>query len=129
MAGRGKKKLAGGGDSGPGRALPFGVLLIDEHGIVLSYARAEEKRGDERLDDIVGKDFFTEVTPCAHVSGYREEFLRAVNGEGVIARFEFGFPYPNGARTVGVTFTCFWYEGRKLCLVTTGDVRKGVRRL
>jgi len=55
-------------------ALPFGVIQIDAAGIILSYNIAEAKISGREPEQVIGKNFFTEVAPCTNVQEFSGRF-------------------------------------------------------
>ena len=45
-------------------ALPYGVIKLDAHGVVLGYSATEATRSGRKKRPTVGLDFFHEVAPC-----------------------------------------------------------------
>lgn len=70
-------------------ALPYGVTLVDEHGVILFYNRLE--KGNINLASFLGKNFFTEVAPCIQIQEFYSQFLMSIHQIGLIADFRFHF--------------------------------------
>jgi photoactive yellow protein len=102
--------------------LPYGAILVDAEGNILFYNKYEEKVMGHNREDVLGKNFFTEVAPCAQVRDFYDQFKRAVGSLGVIATFEFHFPIPGRERHVEVTLSSFTHAGQALCLIIAGDL-------
>lgn len=47
--------------------LPVGVIVLDRDGRVAAYNRAESELAGTRPGDVIGRDFFGDVAPCAEV--------------------------------------------------------------
>jgi len=73
-------------------ALPFGVIQLDDDGLVKFYNKAETKLTGRGPDQVVGRSFFTEVAPCTN-----NRILRG--------RFEDGIAMKNLDCTIDYTFT------------------------
>ncbi|MCO4771929.1 MAG: PAS domain-containing protein [Deltaproteobacteria bacterium] len=73
-------------------ALPFGVIQLDDDGMVIFYNKAESKLSGRSVEDSVGRSFFTEVAPCTNNSLLR-------------GRFEDGIAMKNLDCTIDYTFT------------------------
>jgi photoactive yellow protein len=50
-------------------SLAFGAVLLDRSGKVVKYNKAEGMIAGRDPSDVVGKDFFNEIAPCAKASG------------------------------------------------------------
>ena len=55
--------------------LPFGLLELDAAGTVIRYSPAAEQNSPIQAQDILGRNFFTEVAPCEQVSEVKSRFL------------------------------------------------------
>jgi photoactive yellow protein len=82
---------------------PFGIIRLDRDGVVLSYNLYEESRARRRRQDVIGKNFFTEVAPCTRVQEFYGLFLAGVHDRNLNATFGFLFPFPHGDRHVDVS--------------------------
>lgn len=47
-------------------SLAFGVIQIDDQGIVKSYNKYESELGNTPIPEALGKNFFTQVAPCTN---------------------------------------------------------------
>lgn len=54
--------------------LPYGLLELDSHGLVLRYAPAFEQNPKVKADDVLGHNFFTEIVPAAQVKDCQARF-------------------------------------------------------
>lgn len=102
--------------------LPFGAILVDQNGIVHFFNESEERETGRERTDVLGRNFFTEIAPCAQVRQFHDEFRRTVGDTGSIAAFEFSFPTLERTRIVSILMTSFRYKGEVLCLITVGDL-------
>jgi photoactive yellow protein len=109
--------------------LPYGIIVIDETGKILYYNSREEEIANRRKEDVIGKNFFTEIAPCTQVQEFYGRFQETMHRVGLTASFSFHFPFPERAREVEITLTSFKKEGSNLCLISVSDVtEKGVLR-
>ncbi len=44
--------------------LPYGIIVVNGDGTILYYNAREEQIADRKKEDVIGKNFFTEVAPC-----------------------------------------------------------------
>ncbi|MEO1369682.1 MAG: PAS domain-containing protein, partial [Acidobacteriota bacterium] len=51
--------------------LPFGAIRLDADGAVVLYNAAESAISGRRKEDVIGRNFFTEVAPCTNVKSSR----------------------------------------------------------
>lgn len=86
-------------------ALPIGVITLDRRGNVLRYNRTEAEYARRSTDSTLGKNFFTDIAPCARVQDFQGRFeaFAAVNDDGY-ERFDFTFPFRWGHRAVEILF-------------------------
>jgi photoactive yellow protein len=102
--------------------LPYGIIVVDDTGRILYYNSREEEIANRRKEDVVGKNFFTEIAPCAQVQEFYGRFQETMHRVGLVASFSFHFPFPERAREVEITLTSFQKEGSNLCLIAVSDV-------
>lgn len=102
--------------------LPYGIIVVDEAGQVLFYNAREEQIANRRREDVLGKNFFTEVAPCTQVREFYGQFKETMQRAGVVASFHFNFPFTEKPRQVEITLTSFQKEGSTLCLISVSDV-------
>ena len=58
--------------------LPFGVVEVDSRGVVRQYNAAESAISGLDRDQVLGRNFFTEVAPCTAMPRLYGRFLRGV---------------------------------------------------
>lgn len=56
--------------------LPYGAILLDRSGRVLIYNKAEGHHAGHIPAEVLGRDFFAEVSPCAVDTPLYKEFLK-----------------------------------------------------
>lgn len=76
--------------------LPYGVVKLDAEGRILSFNRAEEKLSHLRSRDVIGRNFFTEIAPCANVRLFRGRFRRFLNSSGSLVQFTAAYCFSHG---------------------------------
>lgn len=79
----------------PNRAerLPFGAVLLDRSGKILKYNQAEGLIAGRSPDDVIGKDFFNDIAPCAKGKRFHGEFLKFFKSGQVNTLFDYEFDY------------------------------------
>lgn len=102
--------------------LPYGIIVVDETGTVLFYNAREEQIAGRRREDVLGRNFFSEVAPCAQVHEFYGRFRETMHRAGLVADFHFHFPFPGRPREVEITLTSFQKDGSNLCLISVSDV-------
>lgn len=55
-------------------ALPFGLLELDAVGTVVRYSPAFEQNPIVKSDDVLGRNFFTEVLPAPEIKDHQARF-------------------------------------------------------
>ncbi len=84
--------------------LPFGVIVLAGDGLVLAYNRAEEELAGRRSQDVIGRNFFTEVAPCTSVQAFQGQFTAFCQGPEPSRTFQFTFRFPAGPVKVQILF-------------------------
>jgi photoactive yellow protein len=74
-------------------ALPFGMMQLDEAGVILRYSAAETRLSGMTADECVGRSFFDEVAPCTHVAEFYGLFLDGVAASRLDVTFNFQFAF------------------------------------
>lgn len=85
-------------------ALPFGVIGLDEEGIVLRYNLYESRLARLDRNQVVGRDFFREIAPCMGADDFQRRYrgFIAEPGEEKSERFDFTFDFTFGAQHVSM---------------------------
>jgi photoactive yellow protein len=96
-------------------ALPCGAIQLDRRGSVLAYNKAEERLAGRRREDVLGKNFFTDIAPCTRVKRFFGAFEEGVARKQLNEVFDFTFRFPTGAREVRIRMiyseaptSCVW---------------------
>ena len=79
----------------PNRAeyLAFGAVLLDRQGKIVKYNKAEGLIASRDPAEMIGKDFFNEVAPCAKGKRFHGEFLNFHRTGQVNVMFDYKFAY------------------------------------
>lgn len=83
-------------------SLPYGVIKLDTEGTILAFNAAEAERSACLARDVVGRNFFRDIAPCAAVKEYEGRFRELVNSDKPSAEFSFVYPFPQGAARVHI---------------------------
>ena len=85
-------------------SLPLGLVVLDVHGQVVIFNRAEEQLAARSRDHVIGTKFFETVAPCMNVQELGGLFMEKVGRERIDTTVEmsFGFPFNEQARDVRV---------------------------
>jgi photoactive yellow protein len=102
--------------------LPYGIIVVDAEGKILFYNAREEEIANRRRENVLGKNFFSEVAPCTQVQEFYGRFKETMHSAGLVADFHFRFPFPGRPREVEITLTSFRKDDAPLCLISVGDV-------
>jgi len=73
--------------------LPFGAVLLDTAGRVIKYNKVECGISGRSPDQVIGKNFFEEVAPCAKGYAFYNHFFRAVAQGNINVVFTYKFDY------------------------------------
>ena len=82
--------------------LPFGAIMVNQHGDVLRYNYVESGISGRNAAEVVGKNFFNDVAPCAKGQVFYNHFFRAVADGHVNTMFDYQFDYKMQATNVRI---------------------------
>lgn len=99
--------------------LPFGVIRLDERGMVTTYNRYEEGFAGLNREDVLGRDFFREIAPCTSVKEFRGVFEKGARRGELSERFDFTFRFPEGERKVRIRMIATDHGGRGVWIFVT----------
>ncbi len=85
-------------------ALPFGALELDARGTVLAFNHPEEDFSGYARCDVIGRNFFKEIAPCADVQEFHGRFNDFLRGSELAERFHFTYGFPDKDVEVLITF-------------------------
>ncbi|MEM6413387.1 MAG: photoactive yellow protein [Pseudomonadota bacterium] len=83
-------------------SLPFGAIRLDRNGNILQYNKAEGIISGRDPQDVMGKDFFNEIAPCARGKRFHGEFLKFYKTGQVNTMFDYEFEYKMSAVKVRI---------------------------
>jgi len=83
-------------------SLAFGAVQLDRDGVILSYNAAESEITGRSPEDVLGKNFFTEVAPCTDTDAFHGKFRAGVESGSLNHLFEYVFDYQMAATKVQV---------------------------
>jgi len=87
-------------------ALPWGMVVLDDEGVVLEYNAAEERLAGKSRGDTVGRSFFAEVAPCTSVAEFGGRYAEMVARRSAEPQqFEFVFRFPGGELLVEIAMS------------------------
>ncbi|HEX7154675.1 MAG TPA: PAS domain-containing protein [Thermoanaerobaculia bacterium] len=96
-------------------ALPFGAIQLDRSGTILAYNRTEERFAGLRREDVIGKNFFSDVAPCTRVRRFFGAFQEGIERRSLNEVFDFLFNFKSGPREVRIRMiysempkSCVW---------------------
>jgi photoactive yellow protein len=73
--------------------LPFGVVRVDDEGIVNLYNQYESEISKLPSNEVVGKNFFLTVAPCTNNRLFKGKFDTGVNNNSLDLEFLYTFTY------------------------------------
>jgi photoactive yellow protein len=82
--------------------LRFGVICLDERGIILRYNLAEARLARLDRSKVLGRDFFRRIAPCTAAPGFEGRFRSFLAGSEPRITFPFVFDFKFGAQEVTV---------------------------
>ncbi len=79
----------------PNRAetLPFGAILLDRQGNIQKYNQAEGIIAGRDPSEVIGKNFFNDIAPCAKGKRFHGEFLKFYKSGQINTLFDYEFEY------------------------------------
>lgn len=84
--------------------LPFGVIELDEAGKVLGFNHHEEERSHLRASEVIGKNFFRDIAPCAEVKEYQGRFEEFLLSDEPSIQFDFVYRLPHATIPIRIMF-------------------------
>jgi photoactive yellow protein len=73
--------------------LAFGAIQLDADGTILQYNAAESEITGRKREDVIGKNFFTEVAPCTNIPEFKGRFDEGIATGTLSTVFEYVFDY------------------------------------
>jgi photoactive yellow protein len=73
--------------------LAFGAVEVDKNGTILRYNAGEGEITGRNPDEVVGKNFFTEVAPCTQSEEFYGAFKKGVESGNLNTLIEYTFDY------------------------------------
>ena len=74
-------------------AIPYGVVKLDDKGTILLYNQYNTENFLYKQAEVVGKNYFTEVVPCANNFMFKGRFFRGVESGQLDSVFDYVFTY------------------------------------
>lgn len=81
---------------------PFGIVQVDDEGIVQFYNQYESNLADVDPEDALGKNFFTQLAPCSGNRLFHGRFKKGVKKDALDERFTYTFTYKMSPTLVDV---------------------------
>lgn len=72
---------------------PFGIVKVDDDGIVQFYNRYESELAGVAPEDALGRNFFTQLAPCSSNRLFHGRFKKGVRQGELDERFTYTFTY------------------------------------
>jgi len=74
-------------------AAPFGVIKVDDEGIVQFFNRYESELSGMDPEEVTGRNFFTQVAPCTNNRLFRGRFKKGVRRDELDETFTYTYTY------------------------------------
>ena len=84
-------------------ALPFGAIKLDTDGRILRYNLYESRLTERDPQEVIGKNFFTEVAPCTNVQEFAGRYRQGVSERKLDTTFPYRFRFPTRVVDVEIT--------------------------
>lgn len=72
---------------------PFGIIKVDDEGVVEFYNDYEAELSGMDPDEVEGKNFFTQVAPCTNNRLFRGRFKKGVRRDELDETFTYTYTY------------------------------------
>ena len=73
--------------------LPFGAILVDRSARVIKYNAYEAGLANRPASEVLGKNIFNDVAPCAKGHQFQGRFQQAIASGSINVMFEYAFDY------------------------------------
>lgn len=73
--------------------LDFGVIRLDDEGVVQFYSRSESELSGIDPEEAAGRNFFTDLAPCSNNRIFMGSFRKGVDSGDLDERFTYTFTY------------------------------------
>ena len=83
-------------------SLAFGAVQLNPAGTVVQYNAAESDITGRDKDDVIGKNFFSDVAPCTKTPEFHGEFQKIASGDKDSVMFAYTFDYNMAPTKVNV---------------------------
>lgn len=83
--------------------LPLGAIRLDRDGTILAYNQTEADLAGRKKENVIGRNFFTEVAPCTNVQEFAGKFRSGVETGNLHTVFPYIFDFEMEPRNVWVT--------------------------
>src|SRR5690349_5899699 len=83
--------------------LPLGAIRLDRNGTILAYNQTEADLAGRKKENVIGKNFFTDVAPCTNVQEFAGKFRDGVQTGKLHTVFPYIFDFQMDPRNVWVT--------------------------
>ncbi len=81
---------------------PFGIVCVDDEGVVQFYNRAESEISGVEPKDALDTNFFTELAPCSNNRLFHGRFKKGVREGEMNASFSYTFTYKMRPKLVDI---------------------------
>jgi photoactive yellow protein len=81
---------------------PFGIVEVDDDGVVQFYNRYESQLAGVDPDDALGQNFFTRLAPCSGNRLFHGRFKKGIKKNALDERFTYTFTYKMSPTLVDV---------------------------
>ena len=83
--------------------LPHGAIQLDRDGVIVKFNAYESKLSNLTPEEVIGRNFFREIAPCANVQEFYGRFQTAVREKNMHEKFRYHFAFKQNPRDVTVT--------------------------
>lgn len=73
--------------------LPYGIIKLDKNGTIITYNMTESTITGRNPNDVLGKNFFTDVAPCTKTPAFFGKFQEGFEKQFLNTVFDYLFDY------------------------------------
>lgn len=84
--------------------LPYGAIQLNAEGTIVAYNKAEYEMSRVSHRQAIGKNFFTDIAPCADIQEFHGRYDAFLKGERPSEEFRFKYKFDHASVHVLITF-------------------------
>jgi tyrosine ammonia-lyase len=97
--------------------MQFGIIELDRQGTIIAYNMGEARITGRNPEDMIGKNFFSDIAPCTQTPEFLGRFKAGVAKGNLSARFDYLFDFKMDPIVVRVTMVTSIIDGETRVLL------------